>query len=200
MITVVPAGIATPPKSSSSTATRVTTGTTLYSRSVSFKQHRVYSRLFTASRFGSVPGSAFPKTPAHSVLTFSILPVDIDSSCSVQVNIAALVSCPARRNVLISKHSCFSVSLPYSFSVTFSSTRSKMSSGTAASLLLSHLVRHRCRTMAMIAPSSCLTRFLCRHHSGDASAQARHGDKLRVLHSSMIGRYSAGNRVSLSAG
>jgi hypothetical protein len=86
----------------------------------------------------------------------------LDSSCSVHVSIAADVSCPARRNVLISKHSCVSTSAPYSSSRTCSRTRSKTSSGTSSPACF---FRHRARTMEMIASSSSRTRDLGSFHT-----------------------------------
>lgn len=62
MITMVPAGTRVPPKSSSSSATRVTTGTTEYSRRVSLSAAWEYSKLANDSRVGSVPWSSLPKT------------------------------------------------------------------------------------------------------------------------------------------
>ena len=124
----------------------------------------------------------------------------------VQINIAADVSCPANKKVLISSHICLSTSGPYSDFGTSARTLSKISAcglsiesfsfGTAVAECF---VFQRFLINLVMYAFSFFTLDLCSKNAF-VGKNVLHGSKDLRLHSSMIGKYNSGMTSSDSSG
>mmetsp|Transcript_360 Transcript_360/g.1201 ORF Transcript_360/g.1201 Transcript_360/m.1201 type:complete len:262 (+) Transcript_360:405-1190(+) len=124
----------------------------------------------------------------------------------VQINIAAEVSWPANKNVLISSHICLSTSGPYSLFGTSANTRSKISAcglsmeSSAFGVAVTECFNfHLCLINLITYAFNFFTLSLWSKYSLFGK-YALHGSKLRRLHSSIIGKYKFGITSSDSSG